>query len=53
MSFVINKLNTLINNSLIELKNPLHSNEENGKKIISCSVYLNNIDISHYFPELK
>lgn len=43
--YLISKLATLINNESVELRNPKEIN--NG--VISCSVYLNGVDIAHYF----
>jgi endonuclease YncB( thermonuclease family) len=45
----ITKLNTLIANQQVELNNP----KEVSGNVITCSVYLNRIDITQYFPELK
>jgi hypothetical protein len=52
--FIITKLNTLILGKDVDLKNPVNGilNIENNAQI-EASVYLNNIDITVYFPELK
>jgi hypothetical protein len=49
LEFTKSKLITLIDDKIVELKNP---KEINGPTI-TCSVFLNGIDISQYFPELK
>ena len=53
-SFAVSKLTTLIMGKPIDLKNPLSvKKEEAGGEILTCSVFLNDVDISQYFPELK
>jgi hypothetical protein len=47
--FIQTKLIALIHDKEIELKKPIEIN--NGE--IRCSVYLNQVDITVYFPELK
>lgn len=48
-AFTISKLKTLLHGKSIELKNPSHVNQGT----ITCYVYLNEIDVSKYFPELQ
>jgi len=45
------KLSRLLINREVILKNPQVINESNIK--ISCRVFIDNIDVSHYFPEYK
>ena len=53
-SFAKNKLITLIKGKQIELKNAtVVSKDSNNIEVIFCSVFLNEIDVSQYFPELK
>lgn len=52
-SFAANKLKTLLQNTKVDLKNPTGTIGEGIYKTILCYVYLNEIDISLYFPELK
>lgn len=52
-SFVISRLNTLIKGKQIALKNPINVIERPGENILFCSVYLNDVDITQYFPEFK
>ncbi|MGY3212497.1 hypothetical protein [Mucilaginibacter sp. HD30] len=47
--FVQVKLNMLIHDKYIELKKPIEINDG----VLRCSVYLNHVDITEYFPELK
>lgn len=52
-TLAIHRLNTLLINKQVELKNAVSTNLTiNGNEVV-CSVYLNGIDISQYFPELK
>lgn len=50
-----NKLEILLRDKQVELKNVIKAEKSNtsGDDTIYCSVYLNDIDISQYFPELK
>lgn len=48
-AFTVSKLNTLLMGKPIELKNPT----EVSTNIITCHVFLNEVDISKYFPELQ
>lgn len=50
-SFVIHKLSTLLKDKEVELKNPDFLDEKNS--VIKCSVFLNEVDIAKYFPELN
>jgi len=53
-TFIINKLTTLLLDKLVELKNPISPvTIVDNDKNLSASVYLNSINISVYFPELK
>jgi len=47
-AFTIDKLKTILLLQSVELKNPKQVEDQ----IIYCSVFLNEIDISIYFPEL-
>lgn len=51
--FIKKKLETLLLNKEVELKNPSNPVRNNGNDEITVSVYLNGVDISIYFPELK
>ena len=52
-SFAKMKLETLLNGEQIELKNVVTADKgESGDDLLYCSVFLNDIDISQYFPEL-
>jgi hypothetical protein len=55
IAFAKNKLQTLLKDKKVELKNVISSEKGTKEKddLITCSVYLNDIDISQYFPELK
>lgn len=54
-SFAKGKLQILLNGKMVELKNVVRAEKQSGDNsdILYCSVYLNDIDISMYFPELK
>jgi hypothetical protein len=53
-SFAKSKLQILLKDKQVELKNVVSAEKGAGEKddIITCSVFLNDIDISQYFPEL-
>src|ERR1700759_837505 len=51
--FIKTKLSNLLMNRDVELKNPTSPKMNNGNDEITVSVYLNGVDISIYFPELK
>jgi len=50
-----NRLTTLLLGKDVELKNVVKAEKGNGDNddLIYCYVYLNDVDISKYFPELK
>lgn len=50
--FAKKKLEALILNKEIELKNPRFYPELFGEKLV-CRVYLNRVDIANFFPEFK
>lgn len=53
-AFIINKLSSLLLNKEVELKNPSNPvKNTNNNDEVTVSVYLNGVDISVYFPELK
>ncbi|QYJ67728.1 hypothetical protein [Flavobacterium litorale] len=47
--YAIAKLKKLIENREVVLKNP--SVIEGNSSMISCNVFIDNVDVSHYFPE--
>jgi len=51
----MSKLQLLLNNKPVELKNPIRSytDPSSSINILICSVYLNGINVLDYFPELK
>lgn len=52
--FAKSKLEILLKNESIELRNPVNPQKFGEKDdLITASVYLNDIDILQYFPELK
>ena len=53
-AFAKGKLNILLNDKMVELKNVIRAEKRQGDNndIIHCSVFLNDIDIAQYFPEL-
>jgi hypothetical protein len=53
-SFAKSKLQILLKDKQVELKNVVGAEKGIAEKddIITCSVFLNDIDISQYFPEL-
>lgn len=52
--FAKNKLEVLLKNKEIELRSPvsLIADSKEGDPTIMCTVVLNEIDVSQYFPEL-
>lgn len=48
-SFAIGKLQTLILNKAVQLKNPVQVDDTS----IVCSIFLNDVDILNYFPEFN
>lgn len=52
-NFAKGKLQLLLQDKQIELRGVTNSQKREGENndIITCSVYLNDIDISQYFPE--
>lgn len=53
-SFAKKKLITLLEGKEIELKKVIKAEKRDGDNndVIYCSVYLNDVDIAQYFPEL-
>lgn len=53
--YVKNKLKTLLDGKSVELKRVIKADKGEGtdQDIVYCSVFLNEIDISTYFGELK
>lgn len=50
-NYAISKLNILLKNKELILKNPKILSTDPAK--IACSVFVDNIDVSNYFPEYK
>jgi hypothetical protein len=47
--FIVEKLRILLLNKFVTLKNPIGL----FGNVLHCSVFLNDIDVANYFPELK
>ncbi|MEC4049575.1 hypothetical protein OX284_009060 [Flavobacterium sp. SUN046] len=50
-NYATDKLKTLLIDKIVVLKNPKRLKNENTK--ISCSVFINDIDVAYYFPEYR
>jgi hypothetical protein len=51
INYAIDKLSKLLINREVVLKNP--SLLKNNTEKIACSVFVDNVDVSQYFPEYK
>jgi|GEM_PF-2895880 len=52
-TFAKNQLHVLLKDKQVELKGVISVNGPVSEETINCSVFLNDIDIAKYFPELK